>query len=378
MSGVQDNSCYYSPLEKKTPKKRHPKIVLESAYSIPYYEFIDKSLRLYEFQVLKKQLLDIFDERIKEMDKYNIRISIISLRVPGIESLDNDDYRKASEYANIINTTIYKISYPYRHRIKLFAVLPMLEPNIAARELERCVKEFNFVGALVNGSTSYYINGKRYENFYTDKKYDILWKKFIELNVPIYFHPKELKDSLLFKEDERYNNILAGSPWGFSVTVEVLILKLLMSGIYDRNPTLKIILGHQGEFLPMELDRIDHRLCVYKSYIKNNGKLLNSLPSEETKTYLENLKKFPKHNLKYYFDKYIYLTTSGFFSKKFFPFINKKKLLFSIDYPFESVKNASNWIDNCKLPLKLKQDICFKNAERLFNLSIMNSYSPLK
>lgn len=369
MSGVQDNNCYYSPLEKKTPKFRFPKIILESAYSIPFYEDIDKSLRLYEFEVLKKQLLDIFNERIKEMNKYNIHISIISLRVPGIESLEKKDCHKASKYAKIINNTIYKISYPYRHRIKLFAVLPMLEPDKAAHELERCVNKLGFVGALVNGSTSYYVNDKQYENFYTDKKYDILWQKFIELDVPIYFHPKELKDSLLFKEDEFYYATLAGSPWGFSILVELLILKLMMSGIYDRNPKLKIILGHQGEFLPMELDRIDHRLCVYKSYFQNK-KLLKSLPSEETKTYLENLKKFPKHNLKYYFNKYIYLTTSGIFTKKFFPFINKNKLLFSIDYPFESVKNASNWIDNCKLPLKLKKDICFKNSEKLFNLKL--------
>jgi len=84
---------------------------------------------------------------------------------------------------------MYKSIKDDSKHFKAFAVLPMTHPKEAAEELERCVKELKMVGALINGNQLLYKNGKQEVLFYDTPEYDVLWKKFVELDVPLYIHP---------------------------------------------------------------------------------------------------------------------------------------------------------------------------------------------
>ena len=46
------------------------------------------------------------------------------------------------------------------------------------------------------------------------------------------------------------------------------------------------------------------------------------------------------------------------------------RVLFSIDYPYEKQKIASEWIDNVPLSLKYKKKIAYENAAKLLKIKI--------
>jgi len=145
------------------------------------------------------------------------------------------------------------------------------------------------------------------------------------------------------------------------------MMRLIISGIFDRFPKLKIILGHMGEILPWMAERFDHRVCMYKTNLKQISK--NDFDKNL-------LKKFniPKLSLTEYLRKNIYVTTSGWFSDDALKYVIKKmgidRVLFSIDYPYEKQKIASEWIDNVPLSLKYKKKIAYENAAKLLKIKI--------
>jgi 2,3-dihydroxybenzoate decarboxylase len=267
---------------------------------------------------------------------------------------------------------MYKQTQKNPTRFKAFAVLPMRDPKEAAKELERCVKELKMVGALVNGNDISY--SKNYKDgdalFYTTLDYDILWKKFVELDVPLYIHPTvymtpyKSKDSKIV---DFYNKFpqLAASAWGFSIFLAQQILTLVLSGVFDRFPKLKLILGHMGEVLPWWAERFDHRLCIYKQE-------LNQVTNEEFKKNKLPYFQIPKLTLSEYLKRNIYITTSGWFSDDALKYLIKKvgidRVLFSIDYPYEKQSVACEWMDNVPLPMKDKEKIAYKNAAKLLKI----------
>jgi 2,3-dihydroxybenzoate decarboxylase len=89
-------------------------------------------------------------------------------------------------------------------------------------------------------------------------------KKVVELDVPIYLHPRmPPPDQQRVYQDYNFH---AASPWGFSSEISAHVLRLMVSGIFDTYPTLKIILGHCGEGLPFALRRIDQRMRHFVPY----------------------------------------------------------------------------------------------------------------
>ena len=255
----------------------------------------------------------------------------------------------------------------------------MREPKLAAKELKRCVKDLGMVGALVNGLDILYKNpiSSTYPNrmpiFYDGQNYDILWKTLEELDVPLYIHPtiyntnnQAFPDTYTLNFYDEFPQ-LTGSAWGFSIYLAQHILRLILHGVFDRFPKLKIILGHMGELLPWWADRFDNRMCIWRQEKKqiSNKSFKNFHLPEFT---------FPKLPVIEYLKRNIYITTSGWFSDDaLFYCINKlgiDHVLFSIDYPYEDQKSAADWIDNVNLNLEDKEKISYKNAVKLLKLDI--------
>jgi 2,3-dihydroxybenzoate decarboxylase len=132
-------------------------------------------------------------------------------------------------------------------------------------------------------------------------------------------------------------------------------------------PKLKLILGHMGEILPWWADRFDHRLCIYKNELNQISK--NILKNDKLPIF-----KIPKLTLREYLKQNIYVTTSGWFSDSALKYVidvmGIDRVLFSIDYPYEEQKIASDWIDNLDLPLEQKEKIAYKNAAKLLKIKM--------
>ena len=181
--------CGFVNLSKKKNKnnKSYPKIALEEAFTWPNQEKEVWSPIPMVYLLNQDKLSDIIDNRIKQMNKDNIKIQVLSVTSPGTESLKNGNLSYIIKKCQSINNYIANKIKNHKNRFKVFACLPMRSPKAAAKELERCVKELGFVGALVNG---YDDCGKKKPIYFDTKDYDILWKKFVELDVPLYMHPR--------------------------------------------------------------------------------------------------------------------------------------------------------------------------------------------
>jgi len=384
---LQKNECKF--INKNTKNKNFmkvKKIALEEAIIWPSQtEDVDEGSPLeYLINTGKgfnkyNKLLDITDLRLKIMQENNISMQIISPTASGIQNLKfrpiKHQYQKAIE----INNYMYDSIKNYPKYFNSFCTLPMRDPTLASKELKRCIIDLKMVGALINGLDIIYKEPmsstfpNRYPVFYDKKNYDILWKTFEELDVPLYIHPtvyntinRDNPDSTMLNFYDEYPQ-LPGSAWGFSINLAQHILRLVLSGVFDRFPKFKLIIGHMGEALPWWAERFDHRMCIWKNEVKLISK-------KDFKKFSQPEFIFPKLPLMEYFKRNIFITTSGWFSDDALQYCIKKlgvdRILFSIDYPYEDQKIASDWLDNVDLNKEDKEKIAYKNAAKLLKLDI--------
>lgn len=291
-----------------------------------------------------RQILDVGDERLERMDRNGIEYAILSLNAPAVQAIL--DTRQAIEISRRANDKMADAVARHPKRFGAFAALPMQDPDAAAAELTRCVKDLGFKGALVNGFTQ-----KDHADsaiYYDVPEYRGFWSAVSQLDVPFYLHPRMQVPS----RAQAYagHPWLMSSPWGFAVETSIHALRLCGSGVFDEFPNLRIIVGHLGEHIPYDLWRIDARMRF-------------SPRGYTGKRYLGE-----------YFKDHFYVTTSGNFCDPSFKccleVMGADRVLFSADYPFETMEDAANWFDNTPLAQADREKIGRTNALKLFNLDL--------
>ena len=100
-----------------------------------------------EFKDNMKVLLDITHDHLRAMDEGDIEISVLSTTSPGLQGLDEASAKDLRNISRRWNDYLAK----HEDRLKVFAALPMRDPELAAEELSRTVKDLGFVGALLCG-----------------------------------------------------------------------------------------------------------------------------------------------------------------------------------------------------------------------------------
>ena len=292
-----------------------------------------------------RRLLDT-DKRIDEMDACGIEMAILSLASPGAQSVV--DTNKAIDLAKRTNDQLAnEIVARHPKRFRAFATVALQSPKAAADELERAVTTLGLKGALINGYTN--IGDADTAQYLDEAPVWEFWDKVAQLNVPIYLHPREPLPSQR-RIYQGYSSLI-GSAWGFGHETATHAIRLMMSGLFDKYPNLTVILGHLGEGLPQTLPRLEHRLEMQKG---GEGLGSNKLPVSQ------------------YFSRNFVLTTSGHFSSKALldaiSEIGVDRVMFSTDYPFESMFTASEWFDDALLSENDREKIGRTNALRLFGL----------
>ncbi|SFN40661.1 2,3-dihydroxybenzoate decarboxylase [Chryseobacterium oleae] len=291
------------------------------------------------------RLLDT-SRRLDEMDEAGIAVSILSLTSPGAQSII--DKNTAVDFAVKTNNEIYEVfTSKHPERLQAFATVALQSPKEAANELERAVKEFGFKGALVNGYTN--IGDENTAQYLDEEPIWEFWDRVAQLNVPVYLHPREPLASQR-RIYEGYSSLI-GSAWGFAHETATHAIRLMLSGLFDQYPNLTVILGHLGEGLPFMLPRLEHRLNM-----QHEGTGLGKA----------------KKKVSDYFNNNFYITTSGHFHTKgllnTISEIGVDRVMFSADYPYESMKTASKWFDKTLISRNDRIKIGRTNAANLFNL----------
>jgi predicted TIM-barrel fold metal-dependent hydrolase len=271
-----------------------------------------------------------------------ISLQIIS-HAPGLSSCPPSTSTLANDQ---LHAAIIHSQQP--QRLFGFAVTCMDDPLSAAEELKRCITSLKFLGALVDNTTS---TG----TFYDGAEYDPFWRTAEELNVPIYLHPTWASAA----QETRYRGnfsdaaaqSMASSGLGWHADVGLHILRLYASGLFDRRPGLKIIIGHMGEMIPFMLERIQ-------------------VLSKRWGTYERDFKTVYREN--------IWITTSGVWSIDPMRCILANTpidhILYSVDYPFQSNEVGLEWMRELEESGLVNDEqlraIAYRNAEKLLGVTV--------
>lgn len=321
------------------------KIGLEEHFAIP--ETLQDSAGFVPgdyWKELSKRLLDIQEDRLRLMDAHGMEMMILSLNAPAVQAIPSPE--KANEIAIRANDYLAEQVAKRPDRFQAFAALPLQDPDLASRELERCIKQLGFKGALVNGFSQ--VNTPENCVYYDAPQFADFWATVEKLDTPFYLHPRNPIPS--WSQIYEGHPWLMGPTWAFGQETAVHALRLMASGLFDRHPKLKIILGHMGEGLPFSMWRIDNR----NAWVK--------LP----KTYPA------KRMFRDYFQENFYLTTSGNFRTQTLIDavleIGADRILFSTDWPFENIDHAADWFDDASISEADRMKIGRTNALSLFKL----------
>jgi 2,3-dihydroxybenzoate decarboxylase len=280
-------------------------------------------------------LTDFGERRLAMMDHAGIARAVLGLAGPGAQV--ERDTAKAIRDARASNDFLAKEIQKRPDRYSGFAHLAMQDANAAADELERCVTELKFCGAMINHHT----NGQYLDH----PSLAPFWERAEALDTLIYLHPAD---------PVSVAPVLQGHPglrratweWGFETGSHAL--RLIFGGVFDRHPRARLGLGHLGETLPYLLWRFDSRA----------GPDFYNVP----------LKKPPSHYIK----ENIVVTTSGMCSAEplncCIAALGHERIMFGADHPFENAVEAGHWFDGVALDEAVRADIACNNASRLLRL----------
>jgi predicted TIM-barrel fold metal-dependent hydrolase len=323
------------------------KIGLEEHFAIP--ETLDDSRGFFPDRIwdeLKTRLIDLHDRRLRLMDEHGIEMMLLSLNAPVIQAIP--DPARANELARKANDYLAREVEKRPDRFQGLAALPMQDPDLAIRELDRAIRDLGFKGVLVNGFSQ--IGDAETTVYYDLPPYRPFWAALAQLDVPFYLHPRNP-----IKRDARIYDghpWLMGPAWAFGQETAVHALRLMGSGLFDEHPNLAIVLGHMGEGLPFSMWRIDN--C---------------------NAWVEDRHNYPaKRKIADYFFENFYITTSGNFRTQ--ALINAileigaDRIMFSTDWPFENIDHAAVWFDHATISENDRRKIGRTNAARLFKLGL--------
>jgi predicted TIM-barrel fold metal-dependent hydrolase len=290
-------------------------------------------------QSLHAKLMDLGDGRIADMDASGISMQVLSISASPIDRMEASAAQSLARDANDIMAAAVK-AHP--DRFAAFCTLALQDAASAAKELERCVTQLGFKGVMVNGT----VNGE----FLDDAKFLPFFEAAAALDVPIYLHPapppKPVMDAYFSNLPGQLGFFLSTAGWGWHVETGLHSLRLIITGLFDRFPKLKMIIGHMGENLPFSIAR--------SQMVFSRGAL--------------SLKK----QLADYFQEHFWLTTSGYFSTP--PFlcmmqvVGADRILFSVDYPFSPNTVGRKFLDSLAVSAEDLEKIAHLNAEKLLKL----------
>ncbi len=311
-------------------------IAIEEHFNLP--EIVEAVPQAERTQV-GPALYDIDDDRLASMDSAGIDVQVLSSSSTSVQYFEP---ARSVSLARKVNDHLAEAVARHPDRFYGFATLPMPDPGAAVVELERCVTELGFKGAMIHGHT----NGR----FLDQKDFWPVLEAAEALDVPIYLHPtfppKPVYDSYYGDLDPPLAFALSGSAWGWHVDAGMHVLRLVVTGVFDRFPRLKLVVGHMGEALPFNLARSQNVL----------GRVTGHLDRKVSEYLLEN----------------VWITTSAYFTIP--PLLcalmvfGADRIIFSVDYPYASNEAGRKFFDQIPLSPADREKIAHGNVEALLKL----------
>jgi 5-carboxyvanillate decarboxylase len=283
-------------------------------------------------------LLDIEDRRLKEMDKYGVDMHVLSLTAPGVQMFDADT---ACELATLANDRLAEVIARHPTRFAGLASFAPHAPKRAAKEMERAIRKLKLNGFIVNSHTN--------NEYFDDPKYWPILEAAEALDACIYIHPRAPSYGM---KGPFTDYGMDSAMWGYGMEVGTHAVRMMVSGVFDRFPKLKICIGHMGEAVPFWIWRIN--------FMNTRAQRIGRSP----KTQL---------TMAEYLQRNFVITTSGVEDPLALEYSVKKlgadNVLWAIDYPYQPTEPAVAFMDAAPLSDEDKAKVYHKNAERIFHIA---------
>jgi predicted TIM-barrel fold metal-dependent hydrolase len=286
---------------------------------------------------VSEALLDLGEIRLAHMDRCGIDYQVISLTHPNAQGYAPET---AIPLARDANDRLHEACKRHPTRFGGFASLPTADPTAAVKELERCVTQLGFHGALVCGHTQgEFLDARRFWGIFECAE---------ALGVPLYIHPGMPHPLAMQAYFQGPVEPMSRAPWGFAIDAGTQFLRIAMGGVLDRFPKLTIVLGHLGEGIPFVLDRMN-------SHTERSCRALGL-----------------KRTFKEYFLENVMVTTSGNFSIPSLictlMTLGSERVMFSVDWPYEKNEWGMDYLKRLPVSPEDLEKITHRNAERLLKL----------
>lgn len=283
------------------------------------------------------RLNDLYDERLRIMDEHGVDMHLLSLTAPGVQMFDTET---AVSLARLANDRLAEAVARHPTRFAGLASFAPQDPARAAKEMERARRELKLHGFVVNSHTN--------NEYYDDPKFWPIFEAAEALDGAIYIHPRAPSDQMA--DPFRVYN-MQSAMWGYGIETSTHAMRLIMSGLFDRFPKLKIVLGHMGEGIPYWLWRIDHMSAASVSLGRAKIKLK---PSE-------------------YFKRNFLITTSGVEDPLVLRYCIDKlgidNIMWAIDYPYQPTGPAVKFMNEAPVSEAERAQLFHRNAERVFHIA---------
>lgn len=281
---------------------------------------------------------DLGPGRITAMDKHGVDVQVVSYSTPS----QLGPPETAAALARAANDRLADAAAANAGRLAAFAALPWQDPGAAVGELTRCVETLGMKGALLMGRPG--------DTFLDDPRYEPVLERLSELDVPLYVHPyypvPDVQRAYYDGFAPVVNAVLSLGGWGWHHEAGIHVLRMILSGTFERHPGLQVISGHWGEMVPFYLPRLD--VAMPPS--------LTGLAAAISDIYRTHVWVTPSGMLDQAQFEYIYRT------------VGPDRIIWSTDYPYLSMDGHRTFLEGMPISDDDKHKIAHRNAERLLRL----------
>ena len=307
---------------------------MRAAWNALALEAVDPSVAGHSGE-LEGRLFDLAENRLALMDETGLDVQVLSLTTPSLH-----DFGPGSiDIARRTNDALAEAVARHPTRFEALATLPVAVPEEAARELDRCVRRLGFKGTMLCGRV-----GTRNLD---DPSLFPIFQTAEALGAPILLHPRTpdmaVRSAYYSGFSPEVDAALSMYGLGWHYDAGIQFVRLVLSGVFDRLPSLQVILGHWGEMVLFYAERLaamDHVSGLAQpiaAYLRRN----------------------------------LYVTASGMFLSDYLEravaIVGADRLLFSTDFPYQyrPGRDARRFLASCGLPEVSKVGFAHGNWIRL-------------
>jgi aminocarboxymuconate-semialdehyde decarboxylase len=193
--------------------------------------------------------------RIQEMDAAGVSMQVLST-VPVMFSYWAKP-ADALDLSRILNDHIAEIVRAYPTRFAGLGTIPLQEPQLAAQEMERCVRALGLRGVEIGThiDANEHCHGAECRNL-DDSSLDVVWEMAEQFDAAIFVHPWDMMGK---NRMPKY-----WLPWlvGMPAETSLAICSMMFSGVFERFPKLRVAFAHGGGAFPFTIGRIERAFHV--------------------------------------------------------------------------------------------------------------------